>query len=563
MNRDPLRLLALVWAPAAAAALAVGAIVVGIPTSGESGFFETLAQAAFLLVYVVGWGLAFRFTATGATILAVSAVAIGALATVEFPPWRGFLLMAALFVPAAALWWTWRRGRSLRARSLLAAGLAALLIAGGLTADGIFDHFYGPKAPQSDLVALPMGQVEWVWSGAIATDSARVVAALADEPTAEVRLHYAAGAAATIADPAVTGVPSAVEEAVVEFDLDGLAPDTDYTYAVEVGGALDTTRGVGRLRTAPEGAASFQFTFASCARSGSNAQTYTTIAEADPLFHLITGDFFYGDIAADDVGQFKRDYDRQITQPAAADLFRRVPVAYMWDDHDYGPNDADRNSPSRPAALAAYRSFVPHYPLPFAEVSDGPMAQAFTIGRVRFLLADLRSQRDPKDQPDGPDKSMLGSAQKAWLEDEFRAANGKYPVIVWVSSVPWIDRSATPGDDWGAYASEREQMADFIAEEGIDGVVMLAGDAHMVAADDGTNSDFAQRGGAGFPVLHAAPVDQHVSEKGGPYSEGVSLIPGQFGLVTVTDRGDGIDLRFEGRTATGERILDYSWSEPG
>jgi phosphodiesterase/alkaline phosphatase D-like protein len=563
MNRDPLRLLALIWAPVAAGALAIGAFVVGIPTSGESGFFETLAQAVFLLLYVVGWVLAFRFTATGATILAVAAVAIGALATVEFPPWRGFLLMTALFVPAAALWWTWRRGRSLRARALLAAGLATLLIAGGLTADGIFDHFYGPKAPQSDLVALPMEQVEWIWSGAVATDSARVVAALAAETESEVRLHYAAGSEVTLDDPAVTGVSAAAEEAVVAFQLTGLQPDTDYAYAVEVGGVLDATRGVGKFRTAPEGAASFRFTFASCARLGSNAETYTTIADADPLFHLITGDFFYGDIAADDVGIFKRDYDRQITQPAAADLFRSVPVAYMWDDHDYGPNDADRNSPSRPAALSAYRSFVPHYPLAFADVSEGPMAQAFTIGRVRFLVADLRSQRDPKTEVDGPDKSMLGAAQKEWLKDEFRAADGEYPVIVWVSSVPWIDRSPTPGDDWGAYATERQEMADFIATEGIDGVVMLAGDAHMVAADDGTNSDFSELGDAGFPVLHAAPVDQHVSEKGGPYSEGVSLIPGQFGLVTVTDSGDSIDLRFEGLTATGERVLDYRWSEPG
>jgi phosphodiesterase/alkaline phosphatase D-like protein len=235
----------------------------------------------------------------------------------------------------------------------------------------------------------------------------------------------------------------------------------------------------------------------------------------------------------------------------------------MWDDHDYGPNDADRNSPSRPAALASYRSFVPHYPLPFAEVSGGPMAQAFTVGRVRFLVADLRSQRDSKDQPDGPDKSMLGSPQRAWLEDEFRAANGKYPVIVWVSSVPWIDRSDNPGDDWGAYATEREEIADFIVAEGIEGVVMLAGDAHMIAADDGTNSNFASIGDGGFPVLQAAPVDQHVSEKGGPYSEGVVLNQGQFGLVTVTDSGTGIKLKFEGLTADGEQVLSYDWTAPG
>jgi phosphodiesterase/alkaline phosphatase D-like protein len=301
----------------------------------------------------------------------------------------------------------------------------------------------------------------------------------------------------------------------------------------------------------------------SCARLGSNAQTYTAIADRDPLFHLVTGDFFYGDIAADDVGEFKRHYDEQLTPPAAADLFRRVPVAYIWDDHDYGPNDGDRTSPARPAALTAYRSFVPHYPLAFEDAADGPMAQAFTIGRVRFLITDLRSQRDPADAADGPDKTMLGTAQRIWLQQQLREADGRYPVIAWVSSVPWIDRSDTPGDDWGAYTDERAAVAQFIADEEISGVVMLAGDAHMVAADDGSHSNFSTRPGPAFPVLHAAPVDQHVSEKGGPYSEGVVLQEGLFGEVSVTDTGERIDLRFDGRRWDGAPVLSYQWSVPG
>ncbi len=39
----------------------------------------------------------------------------------------------------------------------------------------------------------------------------------------------------------------------------------------------------------------------------------------------------------------------------------------------------------------AYREVVPHYPLVHA--GDGPINQAFTIGRVRFVLTDNRSER--------------------------------------------------------------------------------------------------------------------------------------------------------------------------
>jgi hypothetical protein len=70
-----------------------------------------------------------------------------------------------------------------------------------------------------------------------------------------------------------------------------------------------------------------------------------------------------------------------------------VPIAYIYDDHDYGGNDSDGNAPSKPAALSAYKSFVPHYSL--ASPNGEAIYQAFTIGRVRILLTDSRSESYP------------------------------------------------------------------------------------------------------------------------------------------------------------------------
>jgi len=74
-------------------------------------------------------------------------------------------------------------------------------------------------------------------------------------------------------------------------------------------------------------------------------------------------------------------------------------MVYVYDDHDFGPNNADGNSPSKPAAQLAYRQNFPHYPLPGTE-SDGtgPVYQAFTYGRVRFILLDLRAEQYPGEQ---------------------------------------------------------------------------------------------------------------------------------------------------------------------
>jgi hypothetical protein len=92
---------------------------------------------------------------------------------------------------------------------------------------------------------------------------------------------------------------------------------------------------------------------------------------------------------------------------------------------------------------------------------------------------------------------------------------------------------------------------------------MLSGDAHMLAIDDGTNSDYADGGGAGFPVMHAAALDSTPSLKGGPYSHGAFPGTGQFGLMTVTDSdGDVIHVSWQGKKDTGETVVSYSFTWP-
>ena len=62
--------------------------------------------------------------------------------------------------------------------------------------------------------------------------------------------------------------------------------------------------------------------------------------------------------------------------------------------------------------------------------------------------------------------------------------------VVLFVGVPWIAVD-TGGDDWSAYAEERRLIADAIVAQGIDNLIVVAGDAHMLAADDGSNTNFS------------------------------------------------------------------------
>ena len=112
--------------------------------------------------------------------------------------------------------------------------------------------------------------------------------------------------------------------------------------------------------------------------------------------------------------------------------------------------------------------------------------------------------------------------------------------------------------DWNGFAEERAEIADFISENNLaPQLLMVSGDAHMVALDDGTNSDYSSNGGAAFPVLHAAALDRPGSMKGGPYSHGAFLGGGQFGHLEVLDDGDRLEVVVTGRNWRNEVLVRF------
>jgi hypothetical protein len=102
-----------------------------------------------------------------------------------------------------------------------------------------------------------------------------------------------------------------------------------------------------------------------------------------------------------------------------------------------------------------------------------------------------------------------------------------------------------------------------IAAAGLtDRLLMIAGDAHMVAIDDGTNTDFSTDRSGGFPLMHAAALDRPGSFKAGPYSEGAHPGAGQFGLVRVDDAGADLTVTLSGRDHTGAELVGYRFTVP-
>ncbi|MCC5829182.1 MAG: alkaline phosphatase D family protein [Phycisphaeraceae bacterium] len=405
-------------------------------------------------------------------------------------------------------------------------------------------------------------EIRWCWSGAATDQSAVVVAAIDGLDRATLLLLDDRGRRVQLTDPA-----EADGHGVMRFELEGLRPLVRYEYRFGLGRRV--VEG-GHFTTMPAAGepASFTFALGAC-NSARDNPTFRAIVHQDPLFFIHTGDMHYSDIATNRPDDFRRAMEQVLTDPAQASLYRSRAIAYMWDDHDYGPNDSRYNNPSRQAAHKVYRQVVPHYPLRLeAESEDraAPIAQAFTVGRVRFVVPDLRSEHTREAG------SLMGSRQREWFLEEIRSAAEDHVLIVFVSSVPWI--AAQGRDHWGAAQEERRIIANFIKEHDIP-ICIIAGDAHMVAIDDGRNADYADGRGAPIPVFQAGALGRRGSYKGGPYSHGAHPGPNQFGIFRVNDDGRTVRVEWSARNGAdgrgdtvvranrdGEDLIEHAFEVP-
>jgi alkaline phosphatase D len=218
--------------------------------------------------------------------------------------------------------------------------------------------------------------------------------------------------------------------------------------------------------------------------------------QAKPNLFIFMGDNVYGDAPGQDASlpALAEAYRRRAQSAGFIRMRQSVPLLAIWDDHDYGVNDGDRNFPFKAEAKAQFLSF-------WGVPADSPRAlrpglyDAVMLGppgeRVQIILLDLRWFRDPfkpTDQPGAPGKerylpdrdpirTMLGAAQWAWLKSELEKPADLRLIV---SSIQVL-ADGHGYEKWGNFPVERQRLFDLIRETEANGVVFLSGDRHVGA----------------------------------------------------------------------------------
>ena len=153
------------------------------------------------------------------------------------------------------------------------------------------------------------------------------------------------------------------------------------------------------------------------------------------------------------------------------------------------------------------------------------------------------------DMEDGPAKTMLGSAQKAWFLERLKKSTATFKIVA--TSVPFHGSSA---DAWGNYKTERDEVAAFIKSERISHVVMISADYHFAREWSNKRTgiyEFMAGPLASFRTFEKSPSARERHSKGPHFVFGDDF---NFALLAYDGKQNSLTVSY--RDSTGKQLFE-------
>jgi alkaline phosphatase D len=210
------------------------------------------------------------------------------------------------------------------------------------------------------------------------------------------------------------------------------------------------------------------------------------------------------------------------------ELFATIPNYAIWDDHDYGPNDADRSYVLKDDALDVFKLFWPN---PSFGVGGKPgITSSFELADVQVFLLDDRYHRSSNDRHD-QSKSLLGDHQVEWLVDALSSSRATFKIVA-VGSQFLSDNKRREGFERSP--EERQKIIDLITRNNIPGVMFMSGDVHFAEL-----SKLEREGAYPLYEITSSPLSAGLNSspiyRANSFSvSGTEYVGHNFGLLTVS-----------------------------
>ncbi len=342
-----------------------------------------------------------------------------------------------------------------------------------------------------------------------------------------------------------------------QFTLKNLAPNTEYTLAIEGSLPWDANNHPimhGSFTTAPAANEVTPVSFMVVTgqdysrrddlENGHNI--YPAMLTLEPSFFVHTGDIEYYDkpfphATTLPLARFK--WNRLYGLPNQLAFHNHVPSYFMKDDHDTLKNDSwpgqTYGDLTWEQGLSTFREQVPMGKKTYRTIRWGRDLQIW--------LVEGRDFRSPNNMPDGPNKTIWGKEQKTWFYESVEKSDATFRVLISPTPIVGPDRGRKNDNHANkGFTHEGDEIRSFIGKQ--KNMFVVCGDRHWqyVSVDPKT----------GVREFSCGPTsDKHAngfSEKNRSDMHRYLKIKGGF-LQVATERKDKVPtITFRHRSTTGK-----------
>jgi len=237
-------------------------------------------------------------------------------------------------------------------------------------------------------------------------------------------------------------------------------------------------------------------------------------------------------------------YEVQKNQADYKALIEQMPVVGVWDDHDYGKNDAGKEYPYKEESQQLFLDF-------FGVAQEDPRRQREGVYSsydlkwkshiVKVILLDARYHRGELERVNrvyqkNETGSILGEKQWSWLENELSDEGvSLYIIACGIQFIP----EDHDYEKWANFPQERQKLFDLIQAKQPSGAILLSGDRHIAEISS------LQVEELDYPLLEVTSsglthVWENAPQEPNQHRIGKLVNKLNYGLIKIEESGNGL-----------------------
>lgn len=363
----------------------------------------------------------------------------------------------------------------------------------------------------------------------------------------------------------------------IHVEVEGLRSGRTYWYRFHALGAVSP---IGRTATTPEHAERARIAVSACQHFELGwFAAYRDMIAAQPDLIVQLGDYIYENSYAQfpkvrafdapepvDLEGYRRRHAIYKSDADLREAHRLAPWVVTSDDHEVENDYADLANLKGldPAAFArrraaAYQAYFEHLPVRpslwarpdrprlYRRLAWGDLVSLPVLDGRQFRSGQAcnppgqsgnRPRRDCSALA-APERTMLGAAQEAWLDETLKAGKGRWTLLAQQTVVAQIETpDGLMSDQWDGYAAARRRLMRSLTRPSVRNAVVLSGDIHAFMVND------LRAGGADGPAVATELVTTCLAASHAPQA--------RYGDVQVRNP----EVRFADIERSGYTLID-------